>query len=82
MAKEKSERKRDEVQAADTPRRVRQQKVLAIGSSSTWNQDELDLFRVAVQGDVDVREMIPERFFDFGAVTNYGAGTSPLVFRS
>jgi len=47
---------------------------LVVGSSSTWTQEELDLFHVRVERDVDVREMIPEKFFDFSTLKNYHAG--------
>ena len=76
MAKEKSQRKRGKVQELGTPKRVTKQEMAVIGSSSTWNQDELHLFRVKVIGDVDVREMIPDKFFDFSALQNYITGTA------
>ena len=52
---------------------------LVVGSSSTWTQEELDLFHVRVERDVDVREMIPEKFFDFSTLKNYHAGTAVVT---
>lgn len=53
-----------------------------VGSSSTWAQEELDLFHVTVEGDVDVLEMIPEKFFDFSGLEKYHIGKTTIsVFR-
>ena len=73
MAKEKCQRKKETVQGVNTPRRVKQQEVVAIGSSSTWNQNELDLLDM-VKTDVDVTKMVPHKFFDFGGLENYDIG--------
>lgn len=50
-----------------------------VGSSSTWAQDELDLFHVRVEGDVDVREMIPDKFFDFSSLENYHTSNAVII---
>src|SRR5436190_22100057 len=42
-----------------------------IGSSCTWNDDQLDQFRVILHRDVDVIEMIPKQFFDFSNLGTY-----------
>ena len=42
-----------------------------IGSSCTWRDTELDHFKVKVERDVDVRKMIPDRFFSFDNLENY-----------
>jgi hypothetical protein len=55
--------KEGELSGVDTPKRTRQPKPSIVGSSSTWNEDELDLFKVQLQGDVDVKDMIPENGF-------------------
>ena len=42
-----------------------------IGSSCTWKQDELDVFQVKVERDVEVKNiMTSERFWDFGGMRN------------
>jgi hypothetical protein len=43
-----------------------------VGSSSTWRKEQLDRFLVR-QGVLDVREMIPQKWFDFGQLDNYRA---------
>ena len=80
MAKEKRQRqrKKSNVGGVVTPRRVTKPETVVIGSSSTWNQDELDTFRVTVKSNVAVRGMIPDRFFDFSSLENYDTG-APLV---
>jgi len=42
-----------------------------IGSSCTWTKAELDRFRVHVTYGVDVKEMIPSKFFQFKHLEKY-----------
>ena len=57
----------------ETPRRTRQPKevVQVIGSSCTWRDPEIEQFKVDVQRDVDPKQMIPERFFNFEQLEGY-----------
>jgi hypothetical protein len=50
-----------------------------VGSSCTWKQDELDLFKVNVERNVDVNQMIPERFFELGGLERYEKCTPPIA---
>lgn len=63
-----------------TPSKAKEVEKPLIGSSSTWNNDQLDQF-VVEQGVLDVRRMIPEKWFDFGQIENYQSGTKPSVER-
>jgi hypothetical protein len=51
------------------PRRAKP--IPVIGSSCTWRHAELDHFKVTTVGDVDVKTMIPERFFNFDHLEEY-----------
>src|SRR5438045_2461031 len=42
-----------------------------IGSSCTWRDSELDHFNVKVRREVDVLDVIPEKFFDFKHLDDY-----------
>ena len=48
-----------------------EEEVPVIGSSCTWRDAELEQFKVRVKRDVDVREMIPEKYFDFDHLPDY-----------
>ena len=48
-----------------------------IGSSSTWRKEQLDRFLVE-QSVLEVKEMIPEKWFHFGEVENYQSGNEPF----
>jgi hypothetical protein len=50
-----------------------------IGSSSTWRQDELDLFEVRISSEADAKKLIPEKWFDFSSLEDYQAGKICLV---
>ena len=43
-----------------------------IGSGSTWKEEQLDMFKVQVVGDVDVKQMIP--WFECGVLKNFQIG--------
>jgi hypothetical protein len=50
-----------------------------IGSSCTWKRAELEHFNVGTVREVDVKSMIPERFFDFGHLEKYAQCTHSLT---
>ena len=71
LAKEMEHAKRPGRTRLRTPQREKRKEVPVIGSSCTWKQDELDHFGVTLHGDIDVREMIPEKYFDFEGFARY-----------
>jgi len=81
MAGEKRQKKQAKLVGASTPKRTQRTEKPIIGSSSTWNDDQLDLFKVMVAGDVDVRRMIPEKWFDYGTLENYQSSASSLFIQ-
>lgn len=68
--RQKARRKKAMGSGISTPKKRRPERPV-IGSGSTWTEDQLDLFRVEVKGGVDVKAMIPEKWFDFGSLDNY-----------
>jgi hypothetical protein len=54
-----------------TPPIQEELKAPVIGSSCTWRDAELESLKVTVVRDVDVREMIPEKFFNFSHLEEY-----------
>jgi hypothetical protein len=76
MEGEKRQQKKAPVTATSTPRKRETPQIPVIGSGSTWGEDELDMFKVIVEGDVDVKQMIPEKWFDFGGLEHYRASSS------
>ena len=75
MAGEKKQKARIDSQPR-TPSKPRIPERPVIGSSCTWTKDELDRFLVE-QTVLEVKEMIPEKWFDFGQVENYQSGNDP-----
>jgi hypothetical protein len=66
MAQAKQQAKRKgKLMAQKTPPRQEDEKIPVVGSSCTWRDAELDHLKVKVQRDVDVRELIPEKFWRF-----------------
>jgi len=81
MAKAKQQAKRkSNWRGPKTPSRQEQEKIPVIGSSCTWRDAELDHLKVKVQRDVDVRELIPEKFWRFEHLTYYKECTLPQSF--
>jgi hypothetical protein len=76
MEGEKRQQKRATVTGAITPRKSKTPQIPVIGSGSTWGEDEVDLFKVNVEGDVDAKQMIPEKWFDFGGLEHYRESSS------
>ena len=81
MAGGKRQKKQAKLAGATTPKRTQRPEKPIIGSSSTWNDDQLDLFKVTVAGDVDVKRMIPEKWFDYGTLENYQSSASSLFIQ-
>lgn len=69
--------KRAVVAGATTPKKRKPEKP-EIGSSSTWNHDQLELFKVKSGGEVDPKTIIPEHFFDFSKLETYQSGNHPI----
>ena len=76
MEGEKRQQKRATVTDANTPRKPETPQIPVIGSGSTWGEDELDMFKVTVEGNMDVKQMIPEKWFDFGGLEHYRESSS------
>lgn len=71
MAKAKQQAKRKGRRGPKTPPRQLEEKIPVIGSSCTLRDAELEHLKVKVTRDVDVRELIPEKFFAFGHLPEY-----------
>lgn len=71
LEKSKQHAKRPGRTAQRTPQRPKKKEIPVIGSSCTWKSDELDHLKVIIERDVDVRTMIPERFFRFDHLEEY-----------
>ena len=69
MAGEKKQAKK-RLERPETPKRVRRPEMHVIGSSSTWKEEQLDRFKVDV-GVKEVKEMIPEKWFEFSPIPRY-----------
>jgi hypothetical protein len=67
-AKRQAERQRE---TPRTPKKPKVPEKPLIGSSSTWNQDELDRFKVECRTNVDPKSMIPPKFFNFETLEEY-----------
>ena len=73
---EKRQQKRVTVTGFNTPRKQEAPQIPIIGSGSTWGEDEVDMFKVIVEGGVDAKQMIPEKWFDFEGLEHYRASSS------
>jgi len=76
MAKARQQAKRKGKWREQRTPRLKEPKTPVIGSSCTWRDAELDHFKVKVERDVDVREMIPDKCFNFDHLQNYKDCTS------
>ena len=72
MAGERKQQKRAKV-GTTTPKKTTTPEVPVIGSGSTWKEEQLDLYKVSVI-EADVKQMIPEKWFDFGDLENFQNG--------
>jgi hypothetical protein len=80
MEAENQQKKRAAVmKGTNTPKKPSQKpKRSVIGSSSTWKEEQLDLFKVKLK-DVDARgTMIPEKWFDFSGLEKYQQSNNPM----
>jgi hypothetical protein len=76
MAGSRKQQKRAIVTGA-TPKKRKPEKP-EIGSSSTWNHDQLDLFKVNPV-KVEAKAIIPEKWFEFSNLKNYRSGPNSLL---
>lgn len=76
MAKAKEHSKKPGRTRERTPQRGKTKEVPVIGSSCTWKRDELDHFKVTIERDIDVRTMIPDKFFEFDHFEGYSECTN------
>ena|SRR5579859_1766221 len=72
--RQKRKRKQAKLSGASTPKRRKLPELPVIGSGSTWKEEQLDMFKVQVVGDVDAKQMIPENWFEFGKLKNFQVG--------
>lgn len=73
MAKARQQANRkDNWRKQRTPQSMEKMSVISvIGSSCTWRDVELEYFNVKLIRDVDVRQVIPEKFFNFDHLEDY-----------
>ena len=57
-----------------TPSKPRIPERPVIGSSSTWRKEQLDRFLVK-QGVLEMKRMIPAKWFEFGQLEHYQSGS-------
>lgn len=82
MAGEKQHKKKAAVvDGTTTPKKKNQKaKRAVIGSSSTWKEEQLELYNVKQQDAMSAKELIPEKWFDFMELKNeYQAGITSCV---
>jgi hypothetical protein len=72
MAGERNQKRRLNT-APRTPKKPKLPEKPVIGSSSTWKEEQLVQFNVQ-QGLIDVKRMIPEKYFNFDVFGRYHAG--------
>lgn len=83
MEAEKRQQKKAAVGGTSTPRKPKAKPdPKVIGSSSTWKDDELELFRVSLRDVASPKEMIPEKWFDFSRLKGYQEGIHNSRFSS
>ena len=79
MEMEKKHKKR--LEGVETPKKIKKPVRHVIGSSSTWKEEELDKFKVQVE-EVAVKEMIPEKWFNFDGLDHYTSRNNSLWMRA
>lgn len=80
MEAEKRQKKKaivDATSSTSTPqkKKTRRPEKLVIGSSSTWKEEQLELYRVVARDGIAREEMIPEKWFEFSGLEEYRFGT-------
>ena len=75
MEGEKRQKKKAVMDGASTPqkKKTRRPEKPVIGSSSTWKEEQLDLYRVVAKEAV-AQDMIPAKWFEFSRLAEYQAG--------
>jgi hypothetical protein len=73
MAAEKKQKKRLKGKQ-QTPKKQKAPERPVIGSSSTWKEEELERFNVRRGAAVDVKNLIPEKWFQFDNLERYQSG--------
>jgi len=63
-----------------TPSKPRILETPMIGSSCTWRHEQLERFLVE-QSVLDVKTMIPEKWFEFGQIEDHQKSKQPLAFK-
>ena len=81
MASERKQKKRLN-STARTPKKSKAPEKHIIGSSSTWNGDELHQFKVQQGGQADPKLLIPEKWFEFVNLEHYQSGIYVLYILS
>ena len=61
----------EQEQRPSTPKNPKPTKPKTVGSSCTWRNDELQRFAVQLEYGVDPRRMIPDKFWEFDALSMY-----------
>jgi hypothetical protein len=79
MAKARQQSKRKRNRREKTTPQPKEPDISVIGSSCTWKDSELERFNVELVRDIDVRKMIPEKFFNFDHLKNY-KNCPPLLY--
>ena len=62
-----------------TKRKNQRLEKAVIGSSSTWKEEQLELFRVTLSDPTSAKEMIPDKWFEFSGLADYQAGITSCV---
>jgi hypothetical protein len=81
MKGEKRQKKKAKLSGVSTPKKKKPEKS-EIGSSSTWNHDQLDLYKVHPSAEVEAKDIIPEKWFDFSNLENYHSGNNLPTIRT
>jgi hypothetical protein len=72
MAGEKKQKK-PKLSGVGTPKKRKPERT-EIGSSSMWNHDQLDMFKVHPAQEVEPKDIIPEKWFEFDNLEKYRSG--------
>jgi len=74
----KKQAKRQEA-APRTPKMLKVPERPVIGSSLTWNEEQLERFKVGRGREVDATILIPEKWFNFESLDRYQSSIRPLT---
>ena len=77
MAGERKQKKKVMLNRPKTPKKPKKPDKPLIGSSSTWNEEQLELFKVKIGTKVtEVKSLIPKKWFEFGNLEHYQSGNA------